>query len=183
MFAHDYKYTDRDVREDPDLVKLVSEYLHQYGGDFEFLTSAKRALAAYGALPTGIVRGVLNCMRTDPKWNVPMPTPSSVPTPLVVLPPPGLFLVNNTRRYRIRLNATFKYPYLMSMWKTAYLVHLLDPRKSVLWYMTRDNSYEAELASWCCLSWSHRRNLVMATEIPEGRIVCRRCTANQEAYS
>lgn len=63
----DRKYTDRDVRNHPDLGEVVTEYLEAYTGEFEFLIDMRiRALGGHG-LTTGMVRGVLNCMRNDPR--------------------------------------------------------------------------------------------------------------------
>jgi len=70
------KYTDRDVRENPTFVDLVEAYLHRYEGDFEFLIDNKMRLAQNITLTTGQVRGVLNCMRHDPRVrNLPEPLP------------------------------------------------------------------------------------------------------------
>jgi hypothetical protein len=61
------RYNDRDVRDDPRLEGLAIEYLEAYTGEFEFLIDMKMRVAADYGLTTGMVRGVLNCMRNDPR--------------------------------------------------------------------------------------------------------------------
>lgn len=63
--APEFKYTDRDVREDPTLEPLAIAYLLNYGGEFEPLVEAKEYLAEEGELTTLLVRKTLNCMRHD----------------------------------------------------------------------------------------------------------------------
>jgi hypothetical protein len=63
----EYKYTDRDLRDHPELANLACSYLASYAGDFEYLRDARQAMIEVGGLPASIVRGVLNCMRTDPR--------------------------------------------------------------------------------------------------------------------
>jgi hypothetical protein len=70
------KYTDRDVRENPDMQLAVIQYLEQYEGEFEFLIDMKMRIASDYDLTVGMVRGVLNCMRHDPRvTNLPEPMP------------------------------------------------------------------------------------------------------------
>jgi hypothetical protein len=63
----DRAYTDRDVRDNPGYRDAVERYLDQYTGEFGFLIDMKMRLAARVDLTTGMVRGVLNCMRHDPR--------------------------------------------------------------------------------------------------------------------
>jgi hypothetical protein len=60
----DYKFTDRDVRDHPLLVDIARNYLIQYTGDFEFLLDMRRKCEH---LTVPQARGVLNCMRNDPR--------------------------------------------------------------------------------------------------------------------
>lgn len=60
----DYKFTDRDVRDHPILVDVARNYLIQYTGDFEFLLDMRRK-CEHLTIPQA--RGVLNCMRNDPR--------------------------------------------------------------------------------------------------------------------
>lgn len=72
----DIKYTDRDVRENDNLVEAAYEFLEAYTGEFEFLIDCKMRVAQGTELSVGMVRGVLNCMRADPRVrNMPAPLP------------------------------------------------------------------------------------------------------------
>lgn len=62
------KYTDRDVREGgEELYQKVVNFLERYEGEFTFLIDCKMRLAQGMDLHVGMVRGVLNCMRVDPR--------------------------------------------------------------------------------------------------------------------
>jgi hypothetical protein len=182
MSAYDYKYTDRDVRENAALRSIAIDYLTGYGGDFDFLLQARQYLLVQGTLPTGMARGVLNCMRIDPKWAGTLPAPMArallSQTLQSLIQPEStrrLYVVNPNRPRRIELKTTFNKPYVMSPWKTAYLVHLLDQRDSRLWYHPHTGTYECLLQGWCNISYGQRRNLIMVDHIPEGRRECNRC--------
>lgn len=70
------KYTDRDVRENSDFLPAVLTYLEQYTGEFEYLIDMKMRAAQGMNLTVPMVRGVLNCMRHDPRvQNLPAPKP------------------------------------------------------------------------------------------------------------
>jgi hypothetical protein len=72
----DRKYTDRDVRENPEMYRTVVDYLDAYEGEFDFLVDCKMRVAMDRDLTVGMVRGVLNCMRHDPRvTNLPEPLP------------------------------------------------------------------------------------------------------------
>lgn len=73
--APEFKYTDRDVREDSSLEPLAIAYLLNYGGEFEPLVEAKEYLAEYGELTTLLVRKTLNCMRHDVNVLSKLPRP------------------------------------------------------------------------------------------------------------
>lgn len=74
------RFYDSDVRGDPDLILLATEYARTYTGDFEFLVAASEA-AQCGPLSMTVARAVLNCMRGDPRINL-------APTrPLVLVEP------------------------------------------------------------------------------------------------
>lgn len=60
----DYRFTDRDVRDHPVLADVARNYLIQYTGDFEFLLEMRRKCER---LTVPQARGVLNCMRNDPR--------------------------------------------------------------------------------------------------------------------
>lgn len=76
MKGTELKYTDRDVRENPDFEEVVLEYLSRYQGEFDYLVDMKMRHAAGMDLTVGMIRGVLNCMRHDPREkNLPTPLP------------------------------------------------------------------------------------------------------------
>jgi hypothetical protein len=62
---YEYAYSDRDVRDNPELRPLVVAYVTQYTGDFDPLVEAKRAVEGGHELTVPQVRRVLNCMRHD----------------------------------------------------------------------------------------------------------------------
>ncbi len=66
--APERKYTDADVRADPELAELAYEYLETYAGEFEPLVKAQQVLARGSLLTTSLTRVVLNCMRND--WDI-----------------------------------------------------------------------------------------------------------------
>jgi hypothetical protein len=68
-------YTDRDVRDNPGYREAVEDYLSDYTGEFGFLIDMKMRAANGVDLTTGMVRGVLNCMRHDPRVKH-LPTPT-----------------------------------------------------------------------------------------------------------
>jgi len=68
MAAPEHKYSDRDVRENPDLTEMAYDYLDSYGGEYEPLVRAQDVLADGRYLTTSQTRVVLNCMRHD--WNI-----------------------------------------------------------------------------------------------------------------
>lgn len=74
--APETKYTDRDVRESGDLVDRAIAYVENYTGDFQYLIDMKMRLAQEDDLTTPMIRGILNCMRHDPRIrNMPSPLP------------------------------------------------------------------------------------------------------------
>lgn len=75
--AYDHKYSDRDVRENPELRDLAIAYIDKYGGSFEPLLKIKQYIAYHGVetLATIQIRLVLNCMRHDPEVAGTLPAP------------------------------------------------------------------------------------------------------------
>lgn len=74
--APEVKYTDRDVRESEELVERALEYVRNYTGEFQYLIDMKLRVAQEGDLTTPMIRGVLNCMRHDPRiTDLPTPLP------------------------------------------------------------------------------------------------------------
>lgn len=75
--AYDHKYSDRDVRENPELREIALKYIHQYGGSFEPLLRVKHFLSRNedDDLTTAQIRLILNCMRHDAAVAADMPAP------------------------------------------------------------------------------------------------------------
>lgn len=82
------KYTDRDVRENPDFQMIVVDYLQKYQGEFDFLVDMKMRLGAGYDLTVGMIRGVLNCMRHDPRvTGLPEPVMTPKEGKVLQMPP------------------------------------------------------------------------------------------------
>lgn len=157
MGGAELKYTDRDVRDNPgQMFALVEEYLNNYTGEFDFLVDCKMRVAQNVSLTTGMVRGVLNCMRSDPRIRLQMPAPRAYDEEeeAEVVPigrkrkkqcsitephPPhdetdetwycrGVYEIN---RSRYDLPATIKAGYVVA--RTGALVHQATGVGSVLW--------------------------------------------------
>lgn len=178
-----HKFTDRDVRERPELVAEAIRYLRWYHGDFEFLVDAKRYEEANGHLPTPTSRAVLNCMRMDaryalvigdvpePSWYEPTPPPAPVPRRLRVV----------TEREKIR------YPFdLRVTWKRRFGVspgtgyasrarvwHHLDVERSTIRYYPAVGEYQPRLR-WLC---GQRSTYVLDDDAPQDPLLdeCRGC--------
>jgi hypothetical protein len=88
LSAPEFKYTDRQVREDPELLTWAEGYVRLYGGDFEPLLSAKAEMRSAGRLSTRTARVVLNCARYDQHFTGQLPDPK----------PPTLELVKNVAK-------------------------------------------------------------------------------------
>lgn len=69
------KFTDRDIRDGgPILHQQAVAYLQNYTGEFDLLIDCKMRVSQGMELTVGMVRGVLNCMRNDPRVkNLPKP--------------------------------------------------------------------------------------------------------------
>src|SRR3954469_17832896 len=62
-----HKYTDRDLRSEPELIAEAIEYAKHYEGSFDYVIDAYNLWRDTGTLPLGVARGVLNAKRTDPR--------------------------------------------------------------------------------------------------------------------
>lgn len=83
MSGYDQKYTDIDVRQDPFLLAAAVKYARSYIGEFDFMTAASTIVHDRGTLPIAVARGVLNCMRADPRIANDLPTPHNGHTGLL----------------------------------------------------------------------------------------------------
>jgi hypothetical protein len=84
--APELKYTERDVRENPNLYDAAMDYLEEYAGDFEFLLDCKERYLNSIGMSNGMIKGILNCMRVDPRWRGQLPEPLK-PEPLAEVIP------------------------------------------------------------------------------------------------
>lgn len=175
--AYDYRYTDRDVREDSRLVDLACAYLRTYGGDFEPLIEAKTYLRVVGEPPTAMIRRVLNCMRHDVNVAGKMPVPSrpSFDIEDVVAPPEP---VRRERpRYPFDLKTTWKKRFYAATTKNATAYHHLSPIASVIRYWPAVGHYRAMPKAWCGVSLATG---VLLAEAPVGRHECRQCVLSMQ---
>ncbi len=172
--AAEYRFTDRDVRENPDLADTAFQFAYNYGGDFDFLVHAHTYALEHGRLHTAMARGVLNCMRSDlqglallhrliPVSNIP-PMPHRVRI---------LHAVEKQRPAYIDLPSEWHYDYIMSLNKMAQVVHILDRQRShVRWY-PHMGTFEFDL--YICKPIFRGQRYQMVYEDPEGRRLCPQC--------
>lgn len=183
------KYTDRDVRERPELVAEAIRYLRWYQGEFEFLVDAKRYLEANGTLPIATSRGVLNCIRQDARYAMvadPIPEPdprlaryAGFNTPKRVHP---LRVVEDEeeRREPFNLKTYWNARLLYSSHKGAEVVHALRYRGLVLRYypMGRHDGDKyflyGGMRAICSANFSMATQR-LAREMPPGKRFCHRC--------
>jgi hypothetical protein len=86
--APETRYTDRDVRENGELVELAEQYVDGYNGDFQYLIDMKMRVHSGLQLTTPMVKGILNCMRADPRvTGLPTPLPPEENNVVVELKP------------------------------------------------------------------------------------------------
>lgn len=180
QLAHDYKYTDRDVREDSRLTELAEAYLRTYGGEFEPLIEAKHYLRVVGPMPTAMVRRTLNCMRQDTQVAGQMPVPQRA---FVVddftTPSPGSKQPKTTRviRRAFDLRCRWNMDYYAATSKQATAYHLLDKELSTIRYWPETGEYQERVRSMCGV---HLATGVLLAAQPDGRHECRQCVAMTE---
>lgn len=117
------KFTDADVRSDPDLMRAAVEHARDYRGEFDFLVAAQELVLYTETLPVAVARGVLNCMRADPSasWKLPAPAriravPDERPEPARPKPDPEPRRLPVVREYPATVG-----PYFVA--KNGYVVH------------------------------------------------------------
>ena len=130
----DRRYTDYDVRANPNLRALAFDYLRQYNGQFQFLNECKAVLES-GRLSDQQVRGVLNSMLADPKvTNMPTPVHTAFDAGQFAPPRRSLELNVSARpepvRQTIKLPTRWHYEFGISNHKQARVIHNVDPRRS-----------------------------------------------------
>lgn len=180
------KYTDRDVREHPELVLAAEAFLRSYTGDFEFLVQLQREIVTYGLpLTLGAVRGTLNCMRVYPSLMMNLPEPGDYePEPPVERPRRRLRVVKDEEPYRwpFELKTTWKKPVIISTQKVARVWHTVDPVRSSITYHPSDGRFVTCVRALCSFhGWEDSKRdrgmwALMLDEPPADRPACRTCT-------
>lgn len=193
MSAPELRYTDRDVREDASLLPLAEDYLRGYTGDFAFLVDLRQALVSHGRpLTVANVRGVLNCMRNDPRVCLALPSPRALEPPVRRLQVVEHDVEERRPRYTLKMG--WHWPVLISTRKGAQVWHWLDARDTeveVSPYLRQgspDRVVTVRLEAVCGWSaWDHVPSLQAAVdsvevvaevlpEPPEDRRPCATCT-------
>lgn len=154
---YDYRYVDSDVRADPTLRDLVTQYLSQYEGEFAPLVEAQEYLRTVGDnLPVAAVRKVLNCMRHDLRVRDQLPKPDRALRLVKPQRNPGLLQCDRpephvshqwhngkayfncigvkypiNRYHTLYRDAVIKAPYVIS--RTGALVHRTDGTGLIQW--------------------------------------------------
>jgi len=150
------RYDDRHVREDSSLADVAEDYVQRYEGDFLFLRDCRERLAVGTRLSVAQVRGVLNCMRGDPRvGNLPVPARMvDVVGEVVDIRTRRRKTVVPVRPSRIDLPTNWKLVYGVSSHKLARTVHRVDTRWSGVRYFPQSDSPFADRFSvqlrWVC---------------------------------
>jgi len=198
----DRKYTDRDIRDNPKLISLAEGYLLDYTGEFDYLLGCRELVEGGERLPIPLARGVLNCMRLDPKgfqvlqdyvedftdahgktWrearNFTAPEPlGPTPAQATIVRAPRLQIVRSRPAY-VPLKTRWKKTYVLSTWQRAKVAHLIKQTSRIVW-MPYTGKYVWDLKVWCGAGL--REAHAFMTNDTQGREVCRRCTANKELF-
>lgn len=177
--AYDYKYTDRDVREDPRLAELACAYLKTYGGDFEPLLEAKTYLRVVGEPPAAMIRRTLNCMRHDHSVAGQMPTPQRPSFAIEDVQMPDTIFIKGRKQ---KVHKVVRYPYDLKVnWKKRYYAataprstsfHHLSTEASVIRYWPAVGEYKALLKAYCGVSLATG---VLLDAPPDNRHECNQC--------
>lgn len=171
------RFTNRHVAEDSKLALTAAEYLMQYTGTFDFLLSAKQALRMNGDIGPSLVRGVLNCMLSDPTvtglivppyktFEVDLPTDEmgskfSYPSNLEDDPP------RQEYPKLVRMKTTWLKQYGISMRSNAVLVHAINQNTSGLYYWPAFRRADTESPFTWKLNWFCNPYLHMALASPK----------------
>lgn len=133
------RYTDAHVRGDDTLRRAAQDYVLSYSGDFVLIKYCRDRLNDGWALTTPQVRAILNAMRADPAVrNLPVPVLDDYEERRW-----GSGLGESAVRYRkklvqrpayIDLPTKLHYDYVMSLHKTAVVVHRVSHNGSFIRY-------------------------------------------------
>jgi hypothetical protein len=167
MQPAEYRFSDRDVREDPDLAQLAFQFARNYGGDFDFLVHAHTYAVEHGSLHTSMARGVLNCMRSDIQGL------ALLQERIIPRRARGLYIVEKPPRPAyINLPTTWHYDYVMSTWPSAEVVHVLNRDASHVRWFPHTGEFKFQL--WACKPL-YAHHYAFCHEIPADRRLCRAC--------
>lgn len=179
----DYRYTDRDVRENPELMEAALQFVSGYGGDFEFLVAARQSAAEAGSLPVPFARGVLNCMRTDISGISLLRVTNAriaLREPEQEIEPFSPHVRQHQPRYPVDLKVRWRLPYIMSTHPKAELVHILSSERSSIRYWPARDEYQWMPKAYCSHHFWYTTKYLLTREVPGGRRLCARCVAQQE---
>ena len=177
MPALDLKYTDEDVRRDAELQRRAESYASHYEGDFDFLAMARAHMEKRGSLTIGVARGVLNCMRLDPRISDSLPPPDRGQADSVR---PHLRVVARVRSVFVKPKV-WKRSYLVSIHVSARTIHMVDRMYSGHNYWFEDDkiyNVEVKVRGLCCTSYPRYRLLNsegVSALLDEGYRICARC--------
>lgn len=183
------KFTDRDVRERPELVAEAVRYLRWYQGEFDFLVDAKRYEAACGNLPLATARGVLNCMRTDARYAL---VADGLPEPAESSPSFRRGATRPARRLRAVTSADDlpeRRPFALKTYWNARFYYSTHPKAELahalridaqIWYYPTAHSDDSRYAvrgglRGVCLATYASGHERLSRTLPAGRRFCRRC--------
>lgn len=179
----DRKYVDADVT--PDLLGRAVAYAVEYTGTFGYMLDAQMLALSTGSLPPGVARGVLNCMRTDPRVALEAPLPPNV-TPLrSVRPSPAEDFEDDEpedRRIIMDFPVTIKRRFGVAR-SGGTVMHVPEPQATLRWsnadmsgreWVFHEPRPEALYVRWLCGARTVNPYLVPTYEPAEDK-PCRRC--------
>jgi hypothetical protein len=136
-----YKYTDRQVAEDPEMYgRIATEYCRDYTGSFHVLVEYRERIAAGYPLNLMMVRTVLNCMLHDARV-VDLPAPRYEPVSYKNHSGRVSFTDEDEddevqpvyREQYVKMPVRWKHDYGMSTSPRAYVIHRVHPDSHALW--------------------------------------------------
>lgn len=196
MNAPATRYTDRDVQEYPDLLAQAVDYVRNYRGEFDYLIAARDLCNATGTLTVAVARGVLNCMRSDPRVAASLQPPVQWPDlrPSYTSWKRNLAIVEDeddddeeeensdliaqaadyVRKRPFALNVKWKKMILSSIHASAQKYHYLDPIRSEVRYYPAVQEYITRVYAEC--GWRPSGNAYELLDTPpECRRECKQC--------
>lgn len=138
------RFTVAHVMQHDSLRDVAYRYLQQWQGDYPFLVAAKKLVMRGEPLMVASIKGVLNCMLSDPNVTglvIPEPVKFHAELTRKTIPRPAdMFSDERPPHYplRIQLNTTWHKPFVISRAHNAKLVHTLNQGGSYLIYYSPD---------------------------------------------